>query len=145
MNSIYHNLCCTENLHIQQSKKYRHTGIENSEHGNFLNYWSKKWKNRQKSRMVGIVSSHTNIKTQNKKYPTSTDVEKPPESSVAVTISEYTWGCLKSSKSSSLASFTMPEVGPMLKVPAPWPWAFRVYLISRSANDLAFTDIMLKM
>ena len=33
----------------------------------------------------------------------------------------------------------MPEEGPMLKVPAPWPWAFRVYRISRSAKDLAFT------
>lgn len=50
---------------------------------------------------------------------TSTEVENPPESSVAVTTKEYTWGCLRSSKSSSLASFTMPDVGPMLKVPAP--------------------------
>ena len=36
----------------------------------------------------------------------------------------------------------MPEEGPMLKVPAPWPLAFRVYLISRSANDLALTEMM---
>ena len=39
----------------------------------------------------------------------------------------------------TLASLTMPDEGPMLKVPAPWPWAFRVYRISRSAKDLAFT------
>lgn len=59
-------------------------------------------------------------------FHTSTDVEKPPESSVAVTINEYTCGCRKSSKSNSLASFTIPEVGPILNVPAPCPWAFKV-------------------
>lgn len=75
---------------------------------------------------------------------TSTDVEKPPESSVAVTTSEYTCGWRKSSKSSSLANFTIPDVGPMLNVPAPWPCAFNVYRISRSANDLAFTEMILQ-
>lgn len=75
---------------------------------------------------------------------TSTDVEKPPESSVAVTTNEYTWGWRRSSKSNSLANFTIPDVGPILNVPAPCPWAFNVYRISRSANDLALTDIILK-
>ena len=37
----------------------------------------------------------------------------------------------------------MPVVGPILNVPAPWPVAFSVYRISRSANDLALTEMML--
>lgn len=88
-------------------------------------------------------SSH-NVAHTSIKLITSTDVENPPESSVAVTTSEYTCGCRKSSKSNSLASFTIPDVGPILNVPAPWPCAFKVYRISRSANDLALTEMMLK-
>lgn len=39
----------------------------------------------------------------------------------------------------------MPVVGPILNVPAaPCPCAFSVYRISRSANDFAFTDMMLE-
>ncbi len=71
----------------------------------------------------GLLDAHDQGVTVTR---TSTDVENPPESSVAVTINEYTCGWRKSSKSSSFASLTMPDDGPILNVPAPWPCAFNV-------------------